>query len=172
MRGSISLYNFKGNSYYTVYAGGFNPSSYDKTGRPPSMIGVSLLEQRNPKNFPEIHIPTADFQLPPVDRVNAALKEVLRCLSVGLSVYVGCGAGQGRTGTFLGILAKAWGIKDPINYVRDNYLSENKGTSKQPIETDAQEDFITGYKIPLSVRWAVFKLKLAGYFKEGTLTNL
>lgn len=163
MRGQLSLYNYKGNSYYTVYAGRFRE-------RPEGMIGLSLLEKVDSKNRPEIHVPTKDFCLPPEDQVKVAMKEVCRCLDAGLAVYVGCAGGQGRTGTFLGYMAKAWGIKDPINYVRDNYLPEDKGTRNQPIETRDQEESVRNFKVPFSIKWRVFKLKMAGFFESRSLT--
>lgn len=59
---------------------------------------------------------------------------VMADILLGLSgnLFVGCGAGKGRTGTTLAILAGLWGITEtPIEYVRRHYRQEAVETGDQ-----------------------------------------
>ena len=60
---------------------------------------------------------------------------------------MGCMGGIGRTGLMLSLLAKAFGVEDPVAYVRKHYYSH-------AVETKEQRQFIADFAIPLSVRWA------------------
>ena len=59
------------------------------------------------------------------------------------TLYIGCAAGKGRTGTALAILAYFWGLtKEPIKWVRETYSAE-------AVETPSQVEYvakITGVK--------------------------
>lgn len=72
-----------------------------------------------------------DFGLPDGSEVEILLFEALRALVNGRPLYVGCGWGRGRTGTFLALLAKILGEKQPVLFVRTNYLAEAVETSEQ-----------------------------------------
>ncbi len=79
-----------------------------------------------------------DFGLP--EDVRFPLYEALRALVNGRSLYVGCGWGRGRTGTFLALLAKILGEKQPVLFVRTNYLAE-------AVETPEQKKFVEEYDV-------------------------
>lgn len=77
-----------------------------------------------------------DFGVPedPENFLREAEDAVVRVLR-GDRVYVGCGAGQGRTGMFLALMAKICGRPFPIEYVRAKY-------NDKAVETSEQEKFI------------------------------
>ena len=59
---------------------------------------------------------------------------------------VGCLGGQGRTGLFLALLAKVWGIADPVKYVRRVYL-------RRAVETRDQEEWVADFEASGLRRW-------------------
>lgn len=157
MRGSIPLDCFGGAAYFVVYGGRFGQ-------KPPGMKGVSLLERVQENNVPDIHIPTEDYKTPPIALMSKGIKQALDLISQGKPVYAGCFGGWGRTGTFLAVLAKAWGIPQPIEYVRKEYVQE-------AVEKREQEVYIEDFPIPFSIKFKVFRMKLRGLFEAGCLTK-
>lgn len=90
----------------------------------------------------EVHMPCdialdiGDFGVPSEEhKILMAAERALECMREDMPVYAGCFAGIGRTGLFLGILARATGIDDPLRYVRTYYHPKS-------IETQAQYDFL------------------------------
>ena len=114
----------------------------------------------------EIDIPTEDFQTPEKHLLDAGLIQAVRAIVAGKPVYVGCMAGRGRTGLFLAVLAKAFDIENPVEYVRANYYNH-------AVETRSQYQFVTNYRIPAEVTKMLFWARLKSYFTfKTTLTNL
>lgn len=143
----------RGKKFYVVYGGPYRsrPTNTDT-------IGVKMAAEID--RPVDVDIPTVDFSTPPKHLLDAGLIKAVKYMVKGEVLYVGCMAGQGRTGLFLAILAKAFGIKNPVEYVRGHYYAH-------AVETPEQYNFISNYEIPQEVvrelRWAkffsVFKLK-------------
>ncbi|MDB5370867.1 MAG: hypothetical protein JWP20_2425 [Roseomonas sp.] len=101
---------------------------------PPGLFGLCLEERAGNAASAAILLPVPDFGLPSLPPLRAALAGTLRVLP-GQTVYVGCRAGLGRTGTVLACLARLSGVtEDPVEWVRRHY-------HPCAIETAAQEDF-------------------------------
>jgi protein-tyrosine phosphatase len=104
----------------------------------PEMEFVKMAKEIN---LPcSINIPTRDFSVPdPVD-LSRGLREAVDFILAGKPVYVGCMAGRGRTGLFLAVLARAFGVENPVEYVRANYYPH-------AVETADQYKFVMEFKI-------------------------
>jgi hypothetical protein len=115
------------------------------------MFGICLLER-----FPADCSVQSSAWLPVLDlsAPTAPKAEVERILLLALEkaldgpVYVGCAGGWGRTGMFLALMAKAWGIENPVAYVRQVYCS-------QAIDTTPQLKYVDDF----DVRWVRRKLR-------------
>lgn len=87
---------------------------------------------------PDVMVNVKDFSTPDSEEVRlAAMLGLLTALHGKRQVYVGCGFGIGRTGTMLGLMARIANprLKDPVEYVRENYF-------RQAVETQAQADMV------------------------------
>lgn len=111
--------------------------------RPDDMFGVSLAPEVG--GTADVVVPTVDFGVPQVGEVDRAVMAVVRAWAEDRPVYVGCGAGFGRTGLFLGCLtAVADGPEWPesvggaVGMVRTRYHGG-------AVETREQERFVAGY---------------------------
>lgn len=133
--------------------------------KPKGMIGVKMAEEI--MEFYTVSIPVKDFGIPTKEQMDKGLYEAIIWVVSGKPVYVGCMGGIGRTGLMLAILAKAFGVKDPIMYVRANY-------SKHAVETRNQEEFVGKYSIPLRVKVKVAAKKVSSIMslKRSLTTNL
>lgn len=114
-----------------------------------------------------IDIPTRDFSVPDDHDLAVGLERAVDAILSGLPVYVGCMAGRGRTGLFLAILARAFGMPDPVEYVRELYYPH-------AVETDGQYDFVMNFPIPQSVLDAIARKRFFTrlQFWKRHLTNL
>jgi protein-tyrosine phosphatase len=124
-----------GSKFYTVWGG------------PSSEAHKDAVFVKMAKELPypcQIDIPTADFQVPNTILLDQGLQKAVQSMLAGKPLYVGCMAGRGRTGLFLAVLAKAFGIENPVEYVRKNYYSH-------AVETSGQYAFVSNYAIPQSV---------------------
>lgn len=115
--------------------------------KPTGYVGVKMAQElplfKNGDH--QIDIPTKDFSTPPQDKLLAGLEEAVDQILAGKNVYVGCMGGKGRTGLFLSVLVKAFGIKNPVEYVRSVYY-------RHAVETPDQYDFVAELKIPFRIR--------------------
>lgn len=103
-----------------------------------NVIGVKMAaEIRKPCL---VDIPTDDFSVPEHENMVAGMIKSLQYVRAGNSLYVGCMGGVGRTGLFMGVLAKVAidanngryeGYVDPVAYVRNNYKSHAIETMEQ-----------------------------------------
>lgn len=113
--------------------------------RPLMAFGIKLATEQ-PGLF-DVEVKIADFGVPSKADMKKAAKAALGKLLDGERVYAGCGAGIGRTGTFMAVLAKVCDPKaDPVNYVRSYYLPT-------AVETSAQERFVAGLDVTDLREW-------------------
>ena len=121
---------------------------------PPSMVGVKMAKEI--RRACVVDIPTDDYSTPDPLVLERGLGKAVEYLLAGKPVYVGCMGGKGRTGLFLAVLAKAFGIKDPVEYIRANYYAH-------AVETTEQYDFVTDFPISLAIRR---RIRLARWMKR------
>lgn len=132
---------------------------------PSTMKGVKMAKEI--KQECAVDIPTQDFQVPDRAVLYRGLHKALELVLAGEPVYVGCMGGKGRTGLFLAVLVKAFGVKKPVEFVRANYYAH-------AVETQEQYLFVKKFritprmrlKIKLARRWAWLK------FWKTNLTRL
>jgi hypothetical protein len=101
--------------------------------KPDHMFGIKMASEV--ALDAHVDVPCDDFQVPPIAEFVAALRTGVVALISGEEVYVGCLGGIGRTGLYFAAMAKLFGYKNPIGYVRWQYKSN-------AVETKAQQDFI------------------------------
>jgi hypothetical protein len=156
MNGTLNLPVLMGLKHFTVAGGPY-------LARPANMVGVKMAKEIGAKA--DIDIPTQDFSVPSKDLLDAGLTQAVAAVLAGQQVYVGCYAGRGRTGLFLSILAKAFGVKMPVEYVREHYYPH-------AVETDDQYQFVLDYPIPAEVKKMLRKARIKALFQFRTcLTN-
>lgn len=128
--------------------------------RPDYAVGVCMLPERHLLKPGDVHVPTQDFTPPPRAALIDGVEEALLAAIRGKTVYVGCTAGIGRTGTFLATMAKALGIADPITFVRANYHGH-------AVETRDQEELIRTIDVShirQRLWWPILRRKIALFF--------
>lgn len=118
-------------------------------------VGVKMAKEIN--LAADVNVPTVDFSVPKVADLTKGIREAVGYIVNGYPVYVGCMGGKGRTGLFMAILAKAWGIDLPVKYVRANYYSH-------AVETEGQYEFVKNYKVPRDVVQMVRRAKIMSPF--------
>jgi hypothetical protein len=145
--------------YFTVWGGPYQ-------NKPGIMVGVSMRESSK-KDICTIGIPTPDFNVPSLGVLNHGLKVAVQEILDGQPLYVGCGAGFGRTGLFLAILAKAFKVDKPVEYVREHYI-------ESAVETPRQYEFVLDYQIPTEVVDSIANSKWVclAYFWKRNLTRV
>lgn len=125
--------------------------------KPVGFRGVKLASEIPAES--DLELGCEDFSTPdPAETISVA-REALRLLANGESVYCGCMGGIGRTGTFLAVLAKACGIRKPVDYIRNTYYA-------YAVETPAQEEFIAGLNVR-SLRWSLRWWRLCRWLDPG-----
>lgn len=107
--------------------------------KPRHKLGVKMAAEI--KEHAYISIPTRDYDVPDRRSLEKGLREAVDAILKKHEVYVGCMGGKGRTGLFLAVLAKAFGVKDPVKYVRKTYYSH-------AVETPDQFSYVEKFKIP------------------------
>lgn len=143
MRGSIRLPVLFG-SYYTVAGGPYMQ-------KPEGFWGVKMAEEINAQC--EVDLPVRDFCTPTQEAAAEALCDVVELVVQGKPLYVGCMGGIGRTGLMLALLAKSWGIPDPVGFVRATYYAH-------AVETKEQQQFIQDFIVPEEVKTTIFWAKV------------
>lgn len=117
--------------------------------KPLGLYGVNLREQK--VGTEDVWLPIRDFSVPRKDQTREALKATIRLMLAGHMVYVGCQGGFGRTGLFLALLAKVFGRRDPIQYVRKHY-------HRKAVETKEQERFVRSFDVRRLRVWLLWQL--------------
>jgi len=132
---------------------------------PPTMKGVKMAKEI--VKVCAVDIPTSDFQVPDRKILYRGLSKAIDLILAGEPVYVGCMAGKGRTGLFLAILAKAFGVKKPIEYVRANYYPH-------AVETKEQYAFVQKFRITPTIRGKIKRYRRWAWlrFWKTNLTRL
>jgi len=107
----------------------------------------------------DIFLDIPDFGIPKDDEaVRRALKAVLLKLARKVPVYVGCGAGLGRTGLFLALLVRVMGVDKPIHFVRFTY-------DPKAVETSAQHSYVYDFDLK-GFGWFSFKVSLVALWVD------
>ena len=144
MRGFISLPAFRG-SEFRLYGGPY-------LRMPKGMVGVKMAAEINAPCV--VDIPTRDYSTPGVQLMADGLYDTVAHILSGKPVYAGCMGGIGRTGLVLALVAKAWGVADPVAFVRKHYYAH-------AVETPEQMKYVANFEIDPRVtkmiRWAKFK---------------
>jgi hypothetical protein len=128
------------------------------------MAGVKLAKEISAPCF--VDLPIQDFGVPQVKDTIRAVEEALVLIAVcRRPVYAGCMGGIGRTGLFLALLAKAFGVTKPVEYVRQNYYSH-------AVETKEQFDFVASFPITPAMRKIIKGAKFRWFWRQALSTNL
>jgi protein-tyrosine phosphatase len=109
---------------------------------PSGVFSVCLEERAEKAWLADILLPTPDFGVPEPAALRDAVARALAALEAEPSrpVFVGCRAGIGRTGLFLGCLLRAVGVEgDPVAELRRLY-------HPHAAETPEQEAAIRGFR--------------------------
>ncbi len=156
MNGFLTL-PILGNKFFTIIGGPYHE-------RPALAVGVKMAQEIS---LPcDINIPTKDFGVPSQRAMDYGLTDTVNSILKGDPVYVGCMAGRGRTGLFLAVLAKAFGIEKPVEYVREHYY-------KHAVETHDQYKYVANYEVPAHVLKAIRRAKFFAFFRfKKSLTNM
>ena len=94
------------------------------------------LEVRSDKvKYADDVLDIPDFSTPEPEELEAVLLRMIDKLYEGFEGYIGCRGGIGRTGLAMACLVKAFGIREPVAYVRRNYLAH-------AVETPDQRKFV------------------------------
>lgn len=88
-----------------------------------------------------------DFSTPDPKGLDSALSKMVDALYKGRPAYIGCMAGQGRTGLAMACLAREFGVIEPIKHVRRYYTSH-------AVETSNQAAFVKDTPLP-KTRWRI-----------------
>ncbi|MCS6932254.1 MAG: tyrosine-protein phosphatase [Acetobacteraceae bacterium] len=101
---------------------------------PPGVFSVCLEAAAEKAWLADILLPTPDFGVPEPEALRAAVARALAALAAEPSrpLFVGCRAGLGRTGLFLGCLLVAAGVAgDPVAQLRRLYHPAAAETPEQ-----------------------------------------
>lgn len=156
--------NFANSAGGKVFGGPF--SEWRGAKRLPKVLLINMAEEaRQPA---DITVPTQDFGVPPMQPFKSALVAAAQHLLKDGSVFVGCGYGIGRTGTFLAglcklhqevlyLLRQSNTFSDHLKYdavqdVRDRYL-------RNAVETQAQREFVERLDVTGMARRIAFRLR-------------
>jgi hypothetical protein len=135
--------------YFVVAGGPFREC-------PPTMKGVKMAAEI--KQECAVDIPTQDFRVPDKKLLYKGLNKALDLMLAGEPLYVGCMGGKGRTGLFMAVLVKAFGVRKPVEYVREHYYSH-------AVETDEQMLFVKKFLITPTMRRKVKLLRRWSWLK-------
>jgi len=126
-----------GNIHGYVYGGPFK--HYEVGTR--RLVGVKMAEEIDHPH--DISIPTEDFSVPSQRDMEQGLIKALASMNQGNDIYAGCMGGIGRTGLFMGCMARvqfhyAGSPDDPVAFVRKHF-------KPHAIETREQQNFVRNF---------------------------
>ena len=118
-------------------------------------FGVSVRKEQMVGREFDLHLPIDDFHIPrmPDAEMQSAIVKIIEQALAGKTVYVGCMGGYGRTGLFLALVAKAAGVVDPVEFIREHY-------SDHAVETNEQHNYVEKFDVkPVqdALLWAAFR---------------
>jgi len=106
--------------------------------RPAGLKGIKLAPEV--PGASDFDMPVTDFGVPSVESMDRAILMGLQFFQKEGAFYVGCMFGQGRTGTYLACMLKAFGYVYPIKEVRALY-------NPKAVENTTQEKFVEDYPV-------------------------
>lgn len=132
--------------------------------RPEGYAGVKMAKEISAECA--VDIPTHDFQVPDKKLLYMGLLKAVNLMLAGEPLYVGCMGGVGRTGLFMAILAKAFGVKNPVKFVRAHYMPH-------AVETPQQQEFVKKFIVQPQVHIAIkrYRRKMWWRFWRTNLTR-
>ena len=89
------------------------------------------------QGFGVIHLPIANFNIPPMEELARAVDQTIECARAGRNVAIHCSGGIGRTGTFAACMAKKL-----FNLPGDQAIAWVRRYIPNAIETDEQERLV------------------------------
>lgn len=125
--------------------------------RPEGHFGVKMAAEI--KAPCDVSIPTEDYSVPDVKALSDGLTQTLKFMAQNRKapVYVGCMGGIGRTGLFMAVMAKAFGVDAPVPYVRQFYYGH-------AVETQEQREFVEAFQITPAQRRLALVIKVKNLF--------
>lgn len=131
--------------------------------KPVDVLGVKMAEEIHLPCF--IGVPTRDFSVPDVRLMREGLEDGVVAIMQGKKLYAGCMGGTGRTGLYLALVAKAFGLeaeahgrKGPVGYVRKHYKAH-------AVETSEQQKYIDDFDVS-SAKKLIKKYALAAFARR------
>ncbi|WP_113152747.1 hypothetical protein [Nitratireductor sp. OM-1] len=117
-------------------------SSYDT-------FGVCVRAEQVPASLVDVNLAISDFSVPrDAIRTGKAIRDTMQAALDGKRVYIGCMGGWGRTGLFMALIAKAAGIKNPVEFVRETY-------TPKAVETREQQLYVDTFDVEEIQKWLV-----------------
>ena len=117
----------------------------------------------------DIDIPIEDYGVPEDDTMTIGVVKAIVAMANGNDLYAGCMGGIGRTGLFMGCMAKVMldytkSKEDPVSFVRKQYM-------RHTIETAEQLDYVREFDTTKALA-AVNMLQVPKYLVDnyGNLT--
>ena len=106
--------------------------------------GLDLLKYYREKKIGIIHLPMADFDVPDSNQdLEDAINETIRKAKEGKNLAVHCFAGRGRTGMFIGLLARRtlnMGGAEAITWTRKFFPAIETGNQRQIVITNNYQE--------------------------------
>ncbi|MGD0233123.1 MAG: dual specificity protein phosphatase family protein [Syntrophorhabdales bacterium] len=93
------------------------------------------------QGFRVIHLPIADFNIPPIEELARAVNQTIEFARAGRNVAIHCSGGIGRTGTFAACMAKKL-----FSLPSDQAIAWVRRYITSALETAEQEQLVMDYE--------------------------